>query len=284
MRPMTRDFSKEEPLRNSGFFGSPYASGPRYWLVSEQERQRIPFSNMAGTPFGSPYAPGPLYEDFQYERYPRYGMTRYGSPYAQGPAYGVGRMDYSRRSLDEGRYGSPYAPGPGFEDESGPYYGVAPRNYHRSDQRIFEDVNDRLMRHGGIDAKDIEVMVEEGEVILKGTVPSLWTKHAAEDTAMSVLGVEDVQNLLRISWSGKQQQHYYKFFTGRKSFKSGMIVTGRDGGTIGSIKEVRAYDFKVKREAQPDLYVPFGACLEANGSVVLDIPAAAVDDQGWPQS
>lgn len=284
MRPMTRDYRDEEQqLRHAGFFGSPYAPGPRYWLASEHERQQIPFTNMAGDPFGSPYAPGPIYQDYEVERAPRYGKNRYGSPYAPGPAYGLGRQDYTR-SLDEDRYGSPYAPGPGFDDESGPYYGVGPRNYRRSDQRIYEDVNDRLMRHGGINARDIEVQVEHGEVILNGTVPSLWTKRAVEDTAMSVLGVEDVQNMLRISWSGRRRQRYYDLSTGRDRFKSGMPVVGRDGGTIGSIQEVRSYDFKVKRESDPDLFVPFGACLEVNGSVVLDIPAAAIDAQGWPQS
>lgn len=282
MRPMFNTYLAEEERGRRRHYGSPYAPGPRYWLEAEDSRYFGPLEPMAGEPYGSPYAQGPDYEPYQVERGPRYGLNRYGSPYAPGPKFDIGSRQ-RRWGWDVDRYGSPYAPGPGYyEEEGGPYSGVGPRGYQRSDQRIFEDVSDRLMQHGGINASDMEVKVQDGEVMLEGNVDSLWTKRAAEDTVFSVLGVQDVHNHLKVSWTGRSRTRYYNYRTGRESFETGMPVVGRDGGVIGTIEEVRSYDFKVKRESEPDVFVPFGACLEINGSVVLDIPAQAVNTQQWP--
>ena len=80
----------------------------------------------------------------------------------------------------------------------GPHAGRGPRGYRRSDQRIADDVNDRLTAHGWIDAADVECKVEEGEVLLTGFVDSRAAKRAAEDVAESVSGVRDVHNHLRV--------------------------------------------------------------------------------------
>jgi len=80
----------------------------------------------------------------------------------------------------------------------GPHTGRGPRGYQRSDQRIADDVNDRLTAHGWIDAADIECKVENGEVLLTGFVDSRAAKRAAEDAAESVNGVRDVHNHLRV--------------------------------------------------------------------------------------
>lgn len=76
--------------------------------------------------------------------------------------------------------------------------GRGPKGYTRSDERIREDVNDRLMEDWGVDATDIEVTVNAGEVTLTGTVDSRESKRRAEDIAAYVLGVKDVQNSLRV--------------------------------------------------------------------------------------
>lgn len=81
----------------------------------------------------------------------------------------------------------------------GPYTGRGPKNSGRSDNRIMEDVADRLSQHGGIDAGDIEVEVSNGEVTLRGTVASRYQKREAENMAESVGGVRDVHNQLRIA-------------------------------------------------------------------------------------
>jgi len=79
------------------------------------------------------------------------------------------------------------------------YRGKGPKNYKRSDDRIQEDVNDRLADDPHIDASDIEVAVSNGgEVILSGTVSSRMAKRHAEDLAERVSGVTNVENRIRI--------------------------------------------------------------------------------------
>ena len=80
----------------------------------------------------------------------------------------------------------------------GPYTGKGPRNYKRSDSRIEEDINDRLTEHPMLDATDIEVSVENGDVTLRGYVESRQAKRLAEETADWVPGVMDVHNDLQV--------------------------------------------------------------------------------------
>ncbi len=82
--------------------------------------------------------------------------------------------------------------------QEGPHVGKGPKGYRRSDERIYDDVCSNLWQHGQIDASDIDVSVENGEVTLKGTVDSRSTKRMAEDTADSIPGVQDVHNQLKI--------------------------------------------------------------------------------------
>ncbi len=73
----------------------------------------------------------------------------------------------------------------------------------RTDRRIYEDVCDALTVHADLDASDIEVRVDEGVVTLEGTVPSRFAKLLAEDESLSVRGVEDVVNALRVTAGGE---------------------------------------------------------------------------------
>ena len=80
----------------------------------------------------------------------------------------------------------------------GQYSGRGPRNYKRQDSRIEEDINEQLTRHAMIDATDIEVHVQNGEVTLRGHVDSRGAKRLAEDIAESTFGVKDVDNQIKI--------------------------------------------------------------------------------------
>lgn len=73
-----------------------------------------------------------------------------------------------------------------------------PKSYKRSDERIKDDIHEELIRHGRIDASDVEVQVKDGEVTLTGQVSSRQDKRVAEELAEKVLGVHDVQNQLRV--------------------------------------------------------------------------------------
>jgi hypothetical protein len=127
--------------------------------------------------------------------------------YGQPP--GAGRQDYIRPEYSQyGRdtYGGPYGrERPGTREWSterwrvpGPFAGRGPRGYQRPDERIREEINDRLTAHGLIDATDVECHVQGGEVTLTGYVDSRAAKHAAEDLAEDVPGVREVHNQLRI--------------------------------------------------------------------------------------
>lgn len=82
--------------------------------------------------------------------------------------------------------------------EDGAHRGRGPKGYRRSDERIREDVSDRLTDDSWLDANGIEVAVADGDVTLTGSVRSREDKKRAEALAESVTGVDNVQNNLRI--------------------------------------------------------------------------------------
>jgi osmotically-inducible protein OsmY len=90
-------------------------------------------------------------------------------------------------SLDDGR-----------TEFGGQRYGRGPKGYQRSDSRINEDVCDRLT-YSDVDAENIEVRVQNGEVTLSGWVRERWDKRRAEDVAEDVAGVRDVHNNIRVN-------------------------------------------------------------------------------------
>ncbi len=81
---------------------------------------------------------------------------------------------------------------------AGPHHGQGPKGYRRSDERIHEDVCDELTEAPELDAREIEVSVENGEVTLKGMVPGRAPKVVAEMIAEEIPGVIDVHNQIRI--------------------------------------------------------------------------------------
>lgn len=82
------------------------------------------------------------------------------------------------------------------------YRGMGPKGYRRSDERIKEDVSDRLTDDSRLDASNVEVTVENGEVTLTGTVRDREAKRRAEDLAESVSGVMNVENRIRVNRAG----------------------------------------------------------------------------------
>ena len=81
----------------------------------------------------------------------------------------------------------------------GQHRGRGPKGYRRSDERIREDVSDRLADPPYLDASEIEVTVAEAIVTLSGTVDDRASKRLAEDVAEEVSGVHDVNNQIRIN-------------------------------------------------------------------------------------
>ncbi|HWQ52804.1 MAG TPA: BON domain-containing protein [Bryobacteraceae bacterium] len=119
-----------------------------------------------------------------------------GSYRSGGSGYGTTWSNYTGQ-----RPSYSYSGGMGAYAERGKYAGRGPRGWHRSDERIREDIYERLTDHPDIDATDIEAQVSNGEVTLTGMVESRHVKRLAEDVVEDVSGVREVHNQLRI-------QHY----------------------------------------------------------------------------
>ena len=77
-----------------------------------------------------------------------------------------------------------------------------PKGYTRSDERLKEDICERLMHEGSIDAGDVSIEVKNGKVTLDGTVTERFMKHRIEDIAEDCSGVKDVENHIRVSRNG----------------------------------------------------------------------------------
>ena len=168
------------------------------------------------------------------------GYRRYGESYGRGPegfdresgsygGYGSGfggaSASYGRSSEVGGNwqqsggtrgYGSEFGRstsefgGTGYgdfqrESTRGRFTGRGPKGYIRSDERIKEDVSDRLEQHGEIDASEIEVQVSRGEVTLEGTVEDRRTKRMAEDIIETCPGVKQVHNRIRVQGNGSER-------------------------------------------------------------------------------
>jgi hypothetical protein len=73
-----------------------------------------------------------------------------------------------------------------------------PRNYQRADDRICDDICERIMRRPEIDAGEVEVKVDAGEVTLAGEVDSRHAKREIEAIAEEVAGVKDVANRIQV--------------------------------------------------------------------------------------
>jgi osmotically-inducible protein OsmY len=108
--------------------------------------------------------------------------------------------------------------------------GKGPKGYRRSDERIREDVNDRLSE-GYLDASDVEVTVSNAEVTLTGTVNNRWDKRRAEDIAESVSGVTHVENRIRVKQHGS---HGYGEMTTTGTSSSAGIGSDTSTASMGA--------------------------------------------------
>jgi osmotically-inducible protein OsmY len=146
----------------------------------------------------------PYYGSTNPSNYRGYSGSNYGGNYYGGNR-DFGRGDTNERSWwDRTRdevsswFGDDEAERRRERDNRLNFRGRGPRNYSRSDDRIKEDVNDRLSDDPWVDASDLEVTVSSAEVTLTGTVNDRSEKRRAEDLAEAVSGVKNVENRIRV--------------------------------------------------------------------------------------
>lgn len=76
--------------------------------------------------------------------------------------------------------------------------GHGPRDWRRSDDQLRDAVCEALAADGTLDARDMNVGVDDGEVILSGVCPCHHSRSLAEDIAREVVGVRAIHNFVGI--------------------------------------------------------------------------------------
>ncbi|MGK3992360.1 BON domain-containing protein [Sorangium sp. So ce1024] len=97
-----------------------------------------------------------------------------------------------------------------------------------------EDLCDQISDHPDLDASDVEVKVQGGEVILTGTVRERRFKHELEALAERISGVTEVRNDIRL-YREPQQQGEAKASAGLSSSERSTASTGAAAGTSGGL-------------------------------------------------
>lgn len=137
----------------------------------------------------------------------------------------VGSNTSGRYGTEPGQYG--YG---GYGLGSRGYRGVGPKNYTRSDERLMEEINERLTDDDDLDASEITVRVADCKVTLEGTVDQRWMKHRAEDIADACSGVKEVDNRITVTSSSRDLGSSRSASKSASSRTTGS-VTGSQGTT-----------------------------------------------------
>lgn len=172
-----------------------------------------------------------------------HGQSDQGS-YGQGGHGQSGHGQSSQGGYGQSAYGQSGQGGQGHYGQSGHgqsgqgsygqgHRGKGPRNYARSDERITEDLNERLMQDDEIDASDVEVSVSDGTVTLEGTVSQRAMKHRIEDLAEACAGVKDIENRIRVKRDDQGDE-------GGMSGKQGGTTMGASGTQSAASGQSRA--------------------------------------------
>jgi hypothetical protein len=214
--PYRRNFNEDDYRRGGRRSGSDrFRDEARPWLRDEDSRWRQDEGRDDRSMWGGAERSWRDQADGDFERAPRWREHERASGY--GPSSyerdrGALPREDGRESHEDGYRqprgdGATYAGyrsgGPGYGRDGGGrgngFAGRGPKGYHRSDERLTEDLSEQLMDDDDVDASEIVVEVRQGEVTLSGTVNDRRQKRRAEDIAEGVSGVSQVTNNLRLS-------------------------------------------------------------------------------------
>lgn len=208
------------PRRGGGAFQGEYGSG-RGGDWNQANRGYFDQDERSGSAYrrGEPYGRGEDWRGGGFERADegRYASRGYNSRSDYDRQGGSDRGMWDRASDEVASwFGDRDAEQrrAGDQMQAQSHRGRGPKNYTRSDERIREDVCDRLSEDPMVDASEIDVSVENCEVTLTGTVKSRDERRRAEDCAERVMGVRHVQNNTRV--------------------QAGDQLPGRPGGGVGN--------------------------------------------------
>ena len=198
--PLSQEPFGHEPFTHSSFGES---EQPRYFGTGAQGHGGGP--SFTGGTYGtadwrsdSPYFDEVGFNRGQYED----PLARQSGGRPQYRQEGSGQGSYGQNRYGQSGYGESAFYGRGRQQQR--RYPQGPKGYTRSDERLREDISERLMQAYDIDSSEVTVQVQGGKVVLEGTVPNRYMKHAIEDIADGAPGVQDVDNRIRVTSSSSR--------------------------------------------------------------------------------
>jgi len=241
------DLSGADDRNGAGGYGGDFGFGPADYQDYGDWQGQGSFGAFGGPRFGDNFGRA---RDAYGRGYRNYGTGNYGSANTgnygtdderrgftdYGPDYADSRQtnrSFWNRASDEvaSWVGDDDAARRRDRDRHQGHSGRGPKGYVRSDDRIHEDVNDRLTDDWLLDATNIEVTVRNGEVTLTGIVDSRDDKHRAEHLVETLSGVKHVQNNLRVDSRPATATTNPAVSTPVGSSGQGTTVTGTHSGT-----------------------------------------------------
>lgn len=197
----------------------PYGFGQRthwrepYQYAADRTRYRDsrPSGHFPRDQFGREHSSEQLFEREPFGRredthYYGTGSVGWGGPGFTGGGYAYGEGTRYEHLPLEGEYSDESTVS--YEDQVRRDYRATPRTrryppgpkgYQRSDERLKEDISERLMEAYHIDSSEVTVDVRGAKVTLEGMVPSRHMKHAIEDLVDCCPGVLDIDNRIRVT-------------------------------------------------------------------------------------
>lgn len=199
--PSQNNFTRDSNPDPGGFTGAPgsnYAAGSFKGAAQGMGYYEDQYRGYAGGGNNSSAFASHYTHDYGWDDYHRPEQRRdlHRERYLPSDSYPAAERREERHPWEERAAGRPAAER-STERAEGPHRGKGPKNYRRADNRIREDVSDRLSDDPYLDATNVHVHVEDGNVVLSGHVENREAKRRAVDLAESVRGVTNVENRLR---------------------------------------------------------------------------------------
>jgi len=161
----------------------------------------------------------------------------------RGQGFGGGGWGGTEGYGGQGGYGVSQGYGQGGYGQSQGAYGQTqtgrrgPKGWQRSDDRIKDDISERLYNSTHIDSSEVTVEVSSGKVTLEGSVRDRNTKHEIENLIDQCPGVKDIENRIRVTrdeGQGQYGQYGQSGSSGYGSTGSGSSMSGSSTTSAGA--------------------------------------------------